>query len=98
MVFEKEQAIADEYFFEFEEGLGFSYSVSNRRLCYYISVKKGNKNFDADKELEKFNKFFVGYKLADEGWEKFKYEIEPQAMWSEFDYEVMVYSKRVSFF
>ena len=92
MVFEKEQAIADEYFFEFEEGLGFTYSVSNRRLCYYISVKKGNK------ELEKFNKFFVGYKLADEGWEKFKYEIEPQAMWSEFDYEVMVYSKRVSFF
>lgn len=98
MVFQKKHAIGNKYFYEIEEGLGFTHNVSNRSLCYYIFVKKGNKNFDADEELEKVNKLFVQYKLPDESWGKFRYEIEPAPVWSEFDYEMIVYSKRVIFF
>ena len=59
-------------------------------------LKKQTKN--VDKELEKFNNFFVEYKLADDSWRKFKYQIEPAPVWSEFDYEMIVYSKRVNLF
>ena len=40
MVFQKEHAIADEYYYEREEGVGFTHNVSIGSLCYYIYVKK----------------------------------------------------------
>ena len=98
MVFQKEHAIAGEYIYEIEENLGFTHNVSNRSLHYHISFKLDNKNFSAERDLKKFNKLYDDYNLVDEGWEKFNYRIEKAPSWSEFDSEVIVYSKRVSFF
>ena len=66
--------------------------------AYAITFMLKKQTENADKELEKFNNFFVEYKLADDSWGKFKYEIEPAPVWSEFDYEMIVCSKRVNLF
>ena len=66
MCFRKEHTIAQEYFYQTDENLGFTHNVSNRNLHYYISFKSRNKNFNGDREVQKFNKFFDEFEFADE--------------------------------
>lgn len=46
--------------------------------------------------MQKFRKLFVDYDLAREGWKKFNYRIDKALSWSEFSYELAVFSERVN--
>ena len=41
-----------------------------------------------------FRKLFVEFELASESWCEFKYRIDKASSWSEFDFELVVFSER----
>ena len=60
----------------------------------FPSKKKNDKRFDGDKEKNKFDKLFKKFNLASEGWEPFKYKIAKATSWSDYDFELIIFSKR----
>lgn len=76
MCFQKEHDLAQDYFSNIDENLGFTNNVSTSKFCYYVSFKKNN----------------VDYDLASEVWSEFKYRIDKAPSCSEFDFELVVFS------
>ena len=94
MCFEKKHDLANEYFHQIDENLGFTHNVSTKFLAYYVSFKSGNKKLDGNLEVKKLNKVFQDFDLVGEGWGRFMYKIEEAPSWSKFDYGFIVYSER----
>ena len=74
------------------------HNVSNRSLFYCIFFKLDNKNFSVDAKLKKFHELFDKHKHTEKGWEKFNYQIDKAPSWSEFDFDLFVYTKKIEFF
>ena len=67
------------------------HNVSDRSLFYCISFKL-DKNFNADVKLKKFHELFDMHKHTEKGWEKFNYQTDKAPSWSEFDFDLFIYT------
>ena len=94
MAFQKEHDLASEYFSSMDSNLYCHHLVGTLDIWYYISLKKNDKNFDSDEEKKKFEKLFNKFNLASEGLEPFKYKIVKATSWSDYDFELVIFSKR----
>ena len=61
-------------------------------VFYFASFKTDDLNFNEDEEKKK-EKLFSEYNFASEGWESFKYRIEKASPWSDYDFELVIFSK-----
>ena len=94
MCLQKEHDLSPHYFSIINEGLGFTHKVSTNNIYYYVWFNKNDKKFNGDVEVKMFRKLFVEFELASEGWCEFKYRIDKAPSWSEFDFELVVFSER----
>ena len=94
MAFQKEHNLTSEYFSSMDSNLCFHHLVGTLDIGCYISFKKDDKNFGGDKEKKKFDKLFNEFNLASEGWKSFKYKIVKATSWSDYDFELVIFSKR----
>ena len=63
-------------------------------IYYYISLKKTIKFLMLIMSLLFFQRLFDEYKLANEGWHPFEYGIDKCSSWSDYDLELVIYSKK----
>lgn len=59
-----------------------------------LSSLKINGCFNADKEIKIFNKLYKQFDLVAEGWHKCQYRMQVAPEWSDFDFEMVISSKR----
>ena len=94
MAFQKEHDLASENFSSMDSNLCFHHLVGTEGVWYFVSFKRDDVNFNGDKEKKKIDKLFNEYDFASEGWEPFKYRIEKVSSWSDYDFELVIFSKR----
>ena len=80
------------------ENLGFTHNDWTNFFACYVSVKRGNINFNGDLETKKIIKLFEEYHLASEGWSKIKYRIEVRRPGLSSNTNLLFFPKRVNFF
>ena len=51
MYFQKEHDLAQDYFSNIDENLGFTHNVSTSKFCYYVSFKKNNVDYNLASEF-----------------------------------------------
>ena len=94
MAFQKEHDLASEYFSSMDSNLFFHHLVGTEGVWYFVSFKRDDVNFNGGKEKKENDKLFNEYNFVSEGWEPFKYRTEKVSSLFDYDFELVIFSKR----